>query len=139
MKAVLLFILTVAVNVSPAAWVIQVRQQQSADSRDTVFRDELLDNLVGEWNLTRKIRGKSLPNSAKVEWVLNHQFLLLHMKDAGPTQEYEAMVFIGYDNAGKRYVAHWIDIFGGSFSETLGFGKRTWSFRKPPEVFQSTA
>jgi hypothetical protein len=24
----------------------------------------------------------------------------------------------------ERYVAHWIDVFGGRFSETLGYGKR---------------
>lgn len=24
----------------------------------------------------------------------------------------------------ERYVAHWLDVFGGRFSETLGFGKR---------------
>ena len=32
------------------------------------------------------------------------------------------MVFIGYDNMSERYVVHWIDIFGGRFSETLGYG-----------------
>jgi hypothetical protein len=31
---------------------------------------------------------------------------------------------IGYDNISERYVAHWIDVFGGRFSETLGYGKR---------------
>jgi len=27
---------------------------------------------------------------------------------------------IGYDNLSERYVAHWLDFFGGRFSETLG-------------------
>jgi len=36
--------------------------------------------------------------------------------------EYEAIVFISYDNMSERYVVHWIDIFGGRFSETLGYG-----------------
>ena len=34
------------------------------------------------------------------------------------------MVFVGYDNMSERYVVHWLDIFGGRFSETLGYGKR---------------
>ena len=34
------------------------------------------------------------------------------------------MVFVGYDNMSERYVVHWPDIFGGRFSETLGYGKR---------------
>lgn len=37
---------------------------------------------------------------------------------------YEAIVFVGYDNMSERYVVHWLDIFGGRFSETLGFGER---------------
>jgi len=27
-------------------------------------------------------------------------------------------------NLSERYVVHWIDVFGGRFSETLGYGKR---------------
>jgi hypothetical protein len=27
--------------------------------------------------------------------------------------EYQATVYIGRDNASARYVAHWIDVFGG--------------------------
>ncbi|HLO00023.1 MAG TPA: DUF1579 family protein [Pyrinomonadaceae bacterium] len=46
------------------------------------------------------------------------------MKDVNARPIYEAMVFIGYDNASERYVAHWIDVFGGRFSESLGYGTR---------------
>ena len=34
------------------------------------------------------------------------------------------MVFVGYDNMNDRCVVHWLDIFGGRFSETLGSGRR---------------
>jgi hypothetical protein len=37
------------------------------------------------------------------------------------------MVFIGFDNMSVRYVAHWMDTFGGRFSEVLGFGSRSGS------------
>ncbi len=63
--------------------------------------------------------------------MLNHQFLQLHFLHVSPTgledrhAKYEALVFIGRDNMSERYVAHWTDIFGGRFSETLGYG--TWS------------
>ena len=63
-----------------------------------------------------------MENSVKAEWVLNHQFLLVHIKDGSSPPIYEAMVFIGYDNTSERCVAHWIDVFGGRFSETLGYG-----------------
>lgn len=81
-----------------------------------------------------KIAGRGIEPNCEAVWVLNHQFLRIHfidskakrLLDAGDRQEtaeYEAMVFIGYDNMSERYVVHWIDVFGGRFSETLGFGK----------------
>jgi hypothetical protein len=104
--------------------VKRLMAQEPLDGRNRIFRDELLDNLVGDWKLTRQIRGQSVENSVKAEWTLNHQFLLVHMKDLSSPPNYEAMVFIGYDNTSERYVVHWIDVFGGRFSETLGYGTR---------------
>ena len=116
---------------------------QDLDGKDKIFKDELVDNLAGEWKLTRKIRGQSLENTVKAEWVLNRQFLLVHMKDVATPAQYEAMVYIGYDNASGRYVAHWIDVFGGRFSETLGYGRRevnsiNFVFEYPDGPFHNT-
>ncbi len=73
--------------------------------------------------------GETANHSVEVQWVLNHQFLRIHEKDSNPPKQddvpYEAMVFLGYDNASERYVAHWIDVFGGRASETLGYGRRS--------------
>ena len=123
--------------------VQQLMAQEPLDGRNRVFRDELLDNLVGDWKLTRLIRGQSVENSVKAEWTLNHQFLLVHMKDVSSPPNYEAMVFIGYDNTSERYVVHWIDFFGGRFSETLGYGTRTGNaikfvFEYPDGPFHNT-
>jgi hypothetical protein len=98
--------------------------QQPLDGRERILQDQLLDNLAGEWKLTRKFKTRTVENVAKAEWVLNHQFLLLKMKDLSTPTQYEANIYIGYDNASDRYVAHWIDVFGGRFSETLGYGTR---------------
>lgn len=94
------------------------------------FADPLLDNLVGNWSLTGKIGARDAAHDVTVEWVLHHQFLRIHECDpkqphalSGPLP-YEAMVFVGYDHQEKKYVAHWLDIFGGRFSETLGYGTR---------------
>ena len=56
---------------------------------------------------------------------------------------YEAHIYIGYDNASERYVIHWIDIFGGRFSETLGYGSRAgnsirFNFEYPDGPFHNT-
>jgi hypothetical protein len=117
--------------------------QQPLDGRDRIFRDELLDNLVGDWKITRKFKTRTVENTAKTEWALNHQFLLIKMKDVNNPPQYEANVYIGYDHASDRYVAHWIDVFGGRFSETLGYGTRSGNsikfvFEYPDGPFQNT-
>jgi len=98
--------------------------QEPLDGPKRIFRDDLLDTLVGKWVLTRKIRGQEVRNTLEAEWVLNHQFLQINMKDMATPPTYEAKVFIGYDNTSERYVAHWIDVYGGRFSETLAYGRR---------------
>ena len=120
-----------------------VYAQEPLDGPNRPFKDELLENLVGDWKLARQIRGQTVQNTVHVDWVLNHQFLRIHMKDAATPAQYEAMVFVGYDNASDRYVAHWIDVFGGRFSETLGYGKRDGNsikfvFEYPDGPFHNT-
>jgi hypothetical protein len=121
----------------------EIFAQEPVDGPNQIFQDQLIDRLAGDWNLTRRIRGQIVANTVKAEWVLNHQFLLLHMKDVAVPMRYEAMVFIGRDNANDRYVVHWIDVFGGKFSETLGYGKRAGNtlkfvFEYPDGPFNNT-
>jgi len=59
----------------------------------------------------------------EAKWVLQHHFLQLHMKDVANPPRYEALVMIGYDPAEERYVAHWMDIYGGRLS-AMGHGRR---------------
>jgi hypothetical protein len=102
------------------------------DGENRVFKDKLLDELVGKWRVNGEIMGQNIEQYCEADWVLNHQFLRAHFIDSAARDrksgsihdgaEYEAMVFIGYDNMSERYVVHWIDIFGGRFSETLGYG-----------------
>ena len=99
--------------------------EEARDGRGHQFQDALLDNFTGDWHVDRKFStSRTAENTMRAEWVLDHQFLLLHYRDVATPPKYEAMVFIGYDNASERYVAHWIDVFGGRFSETLGYAKR---------------
>ena len=60
---------------------LTLRFEDPPDGPKRIFKDEFIENLVGDWKLTRKIRGKEVQNTVKAEWVLNHQFLQLHMKD----------------------------------------------------------
>lgn len=86
--------------------------------------DPLLEKLIGKWTITRKFPNRTVTNTAECAWVLQHQYVKIHMKDTAQPSQYEAEIFIGYDEEKKRYVAHWIDVFGGGFSATLGFGTK---------------
>src|SRR5262249_47251818 len=103
--------------------------------------------MVGAWQLSGAIMHRPVKHTIEAEWVLNHQFLRIHEKDAADAAPgevpYEAMVMVGYDNASDRYVAHWIDIYGGRFSETLGYGRRSadqieFIFEYPDGPFHTT-
>jgi hypothetical protein len=111
--------------------------------RDQVFKDDLLDNLAGEWKLVRKIRGRITENVVKADWVLNHQFFRIQMRDVENPPAYEATVFIGWDPMQERYVVHWLDVFGGRSSQTLGYGTRNgntikFTFAYPDQPFVNT-
>jgi len=99
------------------------------DGTNRIFQDDLLDRMTGSWTMTGAIVGAPVEHQADVHWILNHQFLEIHERDTAAPKAgapvYEAMPLIGYDNTSERYVAHWIDIYGGRYSETLGYGKRT--------------
>jgi len=95
----------------------------AACAQDRAFNDSFIDRLAGDWTLTRQIRGKEVENSVHAEWVLNHQFLQVHMTDSAQPPAYEALIYIGYQQAEQRYVVHWLDVYGGKGS-AMGYGKR---------------
>jgi ketosteroid isomerase-like protein len=108
--------------------------------------DALLDNLVGTWRLRGEVQGESAEQTLTAGWVLNHQFMQLEFEGVGavPAGEprYEALVYVGYDYTSERYVAHWIDVFGGRASGTLGYGTRsgdsvTLRFEYPDGPFEN--
>ncbi|MGD1055521.1 MAG: hypothetical protein ABR867_05525 [Nitrososphaerales archaeon] len=110
-------------------------QPVEIDGENSPFRDALLDKLVGKWRVKGRIAGQAIMHACDAEWVLNHQFLRVHFVDVSAIEnrrarskprkpDYEAEVFIGYDNMSERYVVHWLDTFGGRFSESLGYGRR---------------
>ena len=116
MRVVKLGMIAIAVLAMPLA---------AKAARPKAFEDALLDNMVGHWTMTGTLVGKPLDHTVDVQWILGHQFLQIHETDKHTPPQYEAMPTIGYDDVTKRYVAHWLDVFGGRYSETLGYGVRT--------------
>jgi hypothetical protein len=88
-----------------------------AFSQQPTFHDPLLDEFQGNWVLRGTVMGKETTHDITNDWVLNHQYLRIHEvsreKNAKGEPEYEAMVFIGWDNPTSRYVCIWLDVWGG--------------------------
>jgi hypothetical protein len=104
------------------AAVAPMHGQESPASKG--LQDNLLDRLIGDWNVDRKMgNGRTARNLVHGEWVLQHQFVELHYRDAASPPRYEAVVLITYDSIGNRYLCHWADTTGGSYS-TDGFAPR---------------
>jgi len=94
-----------------------------AKAQTQPLHDSFLDNFVGDWRVERNMGKRGMKEtSVRCEWVLNHQFIEFHYGAADAKPEYEAFVFIGFDDAAKSYVCHWVDVFGAKDS-ALGRGK----------------
>jgi uncharacterized protein DUF1579 len=115
--------------------------------RPPELRDDLLDHMVGTWNLEGQVLGKAGHHVLTAEWTLNHQFLKLHEQTSpsAPASErhYEAIWFIGYDDVSEKYVVHLIDVYGARLSEVLGYGTRhdnsiVFTFEYPDGPFHTT-
>jgi hypothetical protein len=92
------------------------------------WHDDLIDRLAGTWVMSGNVMGKDAHHEVQADWILKHQFLRIHEKTSAsaPNGEraYEAFWFPGYDPDKKQYVMHLIDVYGGTYSETLGYGTR---------------
>jgi len=123
--------------------VASAQEAQALDGRQRIFQDSLVDRLAGDWIMSGTVGKKAVTYRVHAEWMLNHQFLRVGMRDTAKPPDYEAHVYIGRDNTSERYVAHWLDVFGGRWSETLGYGTRTGTaiefvFEYPDGPFHTT-
>lgn len=88
-------------------------------------RPALLASLDGNWIMVGDVRGKSVKYKLTVQPVLRGTFTELHMTDAQEPPEYEARLFIGYDQESGQVIAHWLDVFGAKGSIPHGTGRIT--------------
>ena len=99
-----------------------------AFGQQAAVHDQLLDHMTGNWVLQGTIMGQENTHDISAEWVLGHQFVRIHEvareKNAQGLPDYEAMVFVGWDQPTGDYVCAWIDTYGGRTPATFGRGKR---------------
>jgi len=84
----------------------------------------LLDHLAGKWIMQGNVGKQSVTHDLDAEWVLQHHYLRFHevsreKNDKGEPQ-YEATVFIAWNEKTKQYACVWLDVYGGATSESIG-------------------
>jgi hypothetical protein len=84
----------------------------------------LLDHLAGKWLLRGTVGKQPVTHDVDAEWVLQHHYLRFQevsrdKNDKGEPQ-YEATVFIGWNEKTKQYACVWMDVYGGATSESIG-------------------
>ncbi len=87
----------------------------------------LLDHLAGKWVLRGDTMGNATTHDIDAEWALQHHYLRVHevsreKNDHGQPQ-YEAVIYLTWNPDAKRYSCLWVDVFGGSAEEELGFAE----------------
>ena len=84
----------------------------------------LLDHLVGKWVLQGTIAGQDTTHDVNAEWVLEHHYLVIHevsrQLNAKGQPQYQATIYIGWNEVTKDYACVWLDVFGGLASESIG-------------------
>lgn len=95
-----------------------------ANAQENLFENNLLDRLTGAWIMKGVVGTDSVTYEAVGSWVLNHQFFNLKMTEISNPPKYEAIIYIGFNNQKKKLIIHWLDHFGGDFSETAGYGNQ---------------
>jgi hypothetical protein len=84
----------------------------------------LLDHLAGKWLLQGTVGKQSVTHDFDAEWVLQHHYLRFRevsreKNDKGEPQ-YEATVFVGWNEKTKQYSCVWLDVYGGATTESIG-------------------
>ncbi len=116
--------------------------QNPIDTTDHRFHDDLLDHLVGNWIDSSVAHGSNFTSHVDVKWVLNHQYLLIHLKSNEVVPwwgvEMEYYEYIGYNHYQKRYTVHGMSIEGDEdLSEGFSYGYRDGNEFKTVNKFNS--
>ena len=84
----------------------------------------LLDHLVGKWVLEGTIAGRDTIHDVNAEWVLEHHYVRIQevsrQKNEKGEPQYQATIYIGWNEATKENACVWLDVYGGLSSESIG-------------------
>lgn len=123
-------------------FVVTIAFAQSKDTTDGRFHDDLLDHFVGKWHVTALAHGSRFTSEIDARWMLNHQYLLIHLKSNEVIPwwgvEMEYYQYIGYNRNKQRYTIHGMSIEGDAdLSEGFFYGYRSGNEFKTVAKFSS--
>jgi len=86
-------------------------------AQQSSFQDTLLEHMAGNWILKGSIGSQETTHFIKAGWVLGHQYLQIkevsREKNSDGSPQYEAIVYIGWDQPMGQYDCLWLDVTGG--------------------------
>jgi len=119
-------LVTIIVFLAPCSFA------QTAGDTTRRFYDDLLNNLVGKWDVSATVHGQKFTLEREAEWVMSHQYLRIYEKSREVIPwlkvPFERTIFIGYNHQSKRYVVYELTVHGadGPFQpEGFSYGDRT--------------
>jgi hypothetical protein len=96
----------------------------TAMAQQPPIHSPLLDHLAGKWLLQGTEGEQAATHDFEAEWVLQHHYLRFRevsreKNDKGEPQ-YDATVFIGWNEKTKQLACVWLDVYGGLTAESIG-------------------
>lgn len=96
----------------------------TATAQQAPVNSPLLDHLAGKWVMEGTVGKQPVTHEFDAEWVLGHHYLRFRevsrdKNDKGEPQ-YEATVFIGWNEKTKQYACVWMDVYGGASVQSIG-------------------
>ena len=96
----------------------------TAMAQQAPVNSPLLDHLAGKWLMQGSVGKQAVMHDLDAEWVLQHHYLRFHeisrQKNAKGEPEYEATVFIAWNEKSKKYSCVWLDVYGSATPESIG-------------------
>ena len=84
----------------------------------------LLDHLAGKWVMQGTVGKQAETHDFDAEWALQHHYLRFHETSRDKNEKgepnYDATVFIGWNDKIKQYACVWLDVYGGLTVESIG-------------------
>jgi len=95
-----------------------------AHAQEPPVNSPILDHLAGKWVMQGDVSGQKATHDIQATWVLDHHYLRIQEtsreKNSKNKPQYEATVFIAWNEAKKQYAAVWLDVYGSITAGSIG-------------------